>query len=620
VKSSHGLDSKSSTVAKGKEEDKEPSGLLTTDDQGAVSSGSPNLKSPVLSRDEKSLEVRGGQDDRKPSKEMAPAPTSKKPAAAEERPADGQQPKPVPAKLKIPSGVSIGDNFVSKESKAEQVSSSKNDVIASQSGSAAPTLSGPNSRPETPATANSRISDSPAPRQPRTIRVLPTPKAETVPSLPPSASLPSSATQATAPSVLSKQRSRPPSLTSMSGPATPVGELVSDNMSATSASLSRPSSPPPGGKVGSAPVRHMTKSQAKKERQAKAKQAAEEAAKKTEDDSAKAEAEEVVQAPIIGRQKKKRRPLTGASAMEESTPDVSRPSSPPPAAVEPAPPAKVDDDEDTVKSPPAREPTPPPPSPPKASPIIKEPTKPVPRDYNAPLRPYALDMAQETKSAAQLIQEMIAEGIISKEHSFFKSPPSLSHRYDVGPGDFEEAQAAANTPLTAEQKQALRDGKPVRIRTETGKQMGRVLITPKGAVLRGFSDEDEERALALEKSILEVPSLEAFHPAPSSRLSGVPSASSMPFSSSFFPSDDNFSLNNVGYSFGLREPASGVPNLAFGLYDNDGTLSPTADEGALAKTVEETRASWEAAKKETEALQKRLDALMKKNRRLAGLV
>jgi len=142
--------------------------------------------------------------------------------------------------------------------------------------------------------------------------------------------------------------------------------------------------------------------------------------------------------------------------------------------------------------------------------------------------------------------------------------------------------------------------------------MGRVLITPKGAVLRGFSDEEEERALYLEKSIAETSSGEAFHPGPSSSRF----ATSVPSFSSLF-AEGAFSLSERGYSSGVREPASGVPNLAFGPQDDVTAAAPT-EEVDIDKRVDEVKAAWEASKKETDALGKRLEGLIKKNRRLFG--
>jgi CCR4-NOT transcription complex subunit 4 len=616
VKSSQSVESKPSAIGKGQTKDEEKQNELTTVNSATLNRTDPKEKSSVV---EKSVEVQKGK---------GLGHGGEGSAVAKEAPAEKQtaKPKPIPGKLDIPD-VTMDEDKARKTQLTQLTSSLSKNVATGESGSAVPTPSAltpsavtpsnPNSRPQTPATAISRTSDSPAPRQPRTLRVLPTQKTEptSLPSSATQASAPYSTAQPSGPSSALKQRSRQPSLTSFSGPATPVGEMASasDNVS-TSASMSCPNSPPPGGLsgvIGSAPMRQMTKSQAKKERQAKAKMAVE--TKKVEEDPVKPEKEEeVVQAPIVGRKKKNKKQAAVTTKSQstqsnkltanESTADVSRPPTPPPAPV-----PELEDG--AIKGTP------------EVDQAVKESTKKpkeVPVDYSAFMRPPPLDLNQETKPAPQIIQEMIADGTISRDHSFFKFPPSLSHKFDVGPGDYEEAVAAANTPLTAEQKEALRDGQPVRIRTETGHKMGRVLITPMGAVLRALDDEEEERALELEKSIYEASGMQwAFHPDPSSsRLGAAPSMMTMPSSSPFFLESGNFSLNAAGFSSGLPEPASGIPNLALEDYS---AMFCEMDEETLSKKAEEIRVAYEASKKETESLEKRLHTIIKKNRRLAGL-
>ncbi|KAG8532875.1 uncharacterized protein KY384_002753 [Bacidia gigantensis] len=102
-------------------------------------------------------------------------------------------------------------------------------------------------------------------------------------------------------------------------PATP-----SDNASLTSTSVSRANSPPPS-RVGSAPVRQISKAQQKKERQARAKQP-DTIAPKPEQQPLKLEEPEVVQEPIVGRKKKAKKAKQTPTA--DSTPAPSRAPSP----------------------------------------------------------------------------------------------------------------------------------------------------------------------------------------------------------------------------------------------------------------------------------------------------
>jgi CCR4-NOT transcription complex subunit 4 len=107
---------------------------------------------------------------------------------------------------------------------------------------------------------------SPMTRSAKILRVASTPRSETLIA----GSGPSSATSAHAPPF---PPSRQPSLVSISRherPGTPTSEIT-DNASTTSASMSRANSPPPS-KIGSAPVRTTTKSMQKKQRAQKAKE------------------------------------------------------------------------------------------------------------------------------------------------------------------------------------------------------------------------------------------------------------------------------------------------------------------------------------------------------------
>ncbi|KAJ6160679.1 hypothetical protein N7470_004075 [Penicillium chermesinum] len=155
------------------------------------------------------------------------------------------------------------------------------------------------SRPNTPLTTASRLSDASAPRQPRILRVVETPKPDAAA---PVAKAPSIATSTTG---QMKYGSRRQSLSSASRPDSPPGDLSWE--ADTFASASRTNSPPPANRIGSAPVRAMTKSQAKKERRQKAKEAE---AKKAE---VAATSEEPVQAPIIGRKRKTKKATSIAS-------------------------------------------------------------------------------------------------------------------------------------------------------------------------------------------------------------------------------------------------------------------------------------------------------------------
>ncbi|KAI6244541.1 hypothetical protein HI914_07276 [Erysiphe necator] len=117
--------------------------------------------------------------------------------------------------------------------------------------------------------------------------------------------------------------SRHPSLTSnirLESPDTPSSEIVSDNASITSTSLSRANSPPPT-KVGSAPVRATTKSSQKKQRQAQKEKG------RAGIGPIVVTEPEVEIAPIMGRKKKQKKDRMHRS-VSGLAPNLNRPHSP----------------------------------------------------------------------------------------------------------------------------------------------------------------------------------------------------------------------------------------------------------------------------------------------------
>lgn len=212
-----------------------------------------------------------------------------------------------PGKLDIAAAITL------PETASDPPTAKKTDTTTKQQPSTSASASLPPSRPETPGAV---LTGSPIRRttQPRTIRVVPTPKTETPP--PPSAT---SATSAAAAAILGP--SRKASVASITIPGTP-SELISDNASVTSASasmtMSRASSPPPlGSKVGSAPVK-KSKAQAVRER----KQKADAAKLALEEETRKKTIDEPVQAPILGRKKKEKKKDKVPSLSKGKAPEV----------------------------------------------------------------------------------------------------------------------------------------------------------------------------------------------------------------------------------------------------------------------------------------------------------
>lgn len=422
------------------------------------------------------------------------------PLATSEKKAVSSNQKNAPAQLGVngsttkPKPIKLNLAMVSSPA---QEDATKGDA-AGQSASTQAPASTLGSRPNTPMTGVSRASDSPAPRQPRVLRVVDTPKSEVPP--------PTPASQTVSAVPASKIRSRRPSISSMSRPDTP-GDLASEGDLYTSASVSRANSPPPS-RIGSAPVRAVTKSQAKKERRQKAKEA--EAAVQV----AAAQVEEPVQAPIVGRKRKTKKGPTSndeeaASPAKEHAPEVNKQAQSASEADE-APAVKPEASKPAVDPPkPAKEqPTPPPPA-------TKKKERPKPKserwkDRNT-IHQLIIDVdtpknlgdlfLQRTAPLHALFAQLHKAGIVdANEHPFF-NPQNLSQRSDLKCTSDDYDALKRPIELTEEHRRALLRVEAVRPNPDAKSLKERCLITPRGAVLRHLTLEEEERYLTLEKTV-----------------------------------------------------------------------------------------------------------------------
>lgn len=369
------------------------------------------------------------------------------------------------------------------------------------------------SRPNTPLTGISRVSDSSGPRQHRVLRVVDTPKNETPP--PMSASLSISSNPAA-----TKVRSRRPSISSLSRPESP-GDGVSEGDQSTSASISRANSPPASSRIGSAPVRSMTKSQAKKERRQKAKDVE---AKKHE---TTALAEEPVQAPIIGRKRKtKKAPASNnaepSSVTAETAPDSALSSTAGNNTAAAATTAatvenNVEEKVKAIKKPKAQEESPSKEA--KPSPVdekgpsvgtttpaeetwrSKNTVEQMLKDSETDGTPVKDLFSERTHPLQALLGQLHKNGVLDlNKHPLF-NPANLTQRFDMkcGAEDYEGLKQPIE--LTEEDRKALLRGEPVRINSDSDMLKDRCLISPRGCILHHLSPEEEERYLALEKSI-----------------------------------------------------------------------------------------------------------------------
>ena len=496
-------------------------------------------------------------------------------------------------KRQLPGKLDIASTKASSASEMDLLADSSEVNRSSKTSSQTVNESG-NSQPTTPArstpqSAQSTQINAPRTGQPRTLRVVSTNKADspakpavTSPSPPPE-----SATVASIKSI-----SRRPSLTSVQVPGTPISEKISDNASLTSTSISRANSPPPS-KVGTAPVRQTTKSQQKKERRAKQVSKADEA-------SVKAVVEEPAeQAPIIGR-KKKTKKINTSRATEDSTPAVTRPSSPavqegtteeklPSLPATPVQDSKKDQKSTTITTGAEAQ----------AEPDISMATD-QPEQRKPPL------------TAATLLASLIESGQLAPSiENLFKNVPGVNYRFDITPDDFE------NAPLpeifTDEQQRAFDAGEAILVDDLRGKP---VIILPDGQELRHLTRKEAEHTMSLRKSIVSKPDhiqhkhsdspswsmLQLFPPRPAAKTSKI----ALEEDEDELPNPFIDDMPDAAHQY--QGPVSPV------LYTNTSMQEPQLKPRII--TLEEREADWIKAKKEHEVLEKKMNALIKKNRKL----
>ncbi|CEO60559.1 Putative CCR4-NOT core complex subunit Not4 [Penicillium brasilianum] len=354
------------------------------------------------------------------------------------------------------------------------------------------------SRPNTPLTTVSRVSDSSILRQPRILRVVDTPKTE----IPPPITNAPSAPVSTAKS--GKTQSRRQSVSSSSRPDTP-GDFGSEADLFPSASVSRASSPPATTRIGSAPVRSITKSQLKKERRQKAKEAE---AKQAE----VVTPEEPVQAPILGRKRKTKKAPSATTSSADSAPTTVPVPEPPVPVKTPAPsPKKMEPKPEPAKK--VKEKEQPPVQETKPAPVVEQPAPPpVPpeawrsrntveqliKDAEESGRPVKDLFVERTKSLHEVLAEMHKSGELDLNKSSLFNPANLGQRTDMKGIDSDYFLLKQPLELFESHRRALMRGQPVRIDAE--QLSDRCLITPRGCVLRHLSAEEEDRYLELEKN------------------------------------------------------------------------------------------------------------------------
>ncbi|EWG41883.1 CCR4-NOT transcription complex subunit 4, partial [Fusarium verticillioides 7600] len=342
-------------------------------------------------------------------------------------------------------------------------------------------------------TASSNAIASPVTRTaPKTLRVIATPKTEAPPPASPALTMASVALSGTSRAVSGSYR-----------PDTPASEMISDNASVVSASVthSRASSPPPS-RIGSAAVRTTTKSQQRKQRKDVLKQET-----KLIAEAPIAEAE--VHAPIMGRKKKQKKEKPVKATQPDASTIPETPTDEPSQPLSQQEPVKVPERETEEK--PAKsktsqkkstkskgktkevetQPTPPPPASPKES---------IPDTQEPPARPQP-----DPASVFSEVKNTLWASSVDKLQ-LFKPIANGSSRtdYSAAKNNANKAEHCKDCSckcgeIQDEDLAALRAGKPVRKQFHV--DGSRMLITPNGDCVRGLTPEEEDAFLELQAAI-----------------------------------------------------------------------------------------------------------------------
>lgn len=534
------------------------------------------------------------------------------PAAASLPSKKSQKPtekRPLPDKLDI-----AATKNVSMNKPEPMIASSKSQKFSEPSFTPRSVKDSADSQPVTPTKATplsapSTQTTTTRTDQARTIRVVPVSKVDhAVKSAVASPTVPESATTTSA-----RPLSRRPSLSSVQGPGTPVSEKISDNASFTSTSLSRANSPPPS-KVGTAPVRQTTKAQQRRERQARAKEADK---SKAEDEPIKPIVEEPVQAPIIGR-KKKAKKITTSRGTADSTPAPTRPSSP--TGQEEIPEENLPSLPVTpIKEPRRRE---------MAQTQIQTQTN-SPATPDTPAPPTVSEQPKPALTAASLFAELQKSGDVSPAiENLFKSIASINYRFEITPADFEDPPLP---DLTADQMRSLDRGECLYMELANGKP---VVVMPDGQTLKHFSKKEAERYIQLRKRVLNTPAPFRFlspadedmlqlHYPPYTAGSANLSSQQHPFGAGpgagGSGSYDDAGLDLMVNRFMDDPITQQAVQEATGAAQRAPALSyetPSEEWPRTLMAVEEAEEAMGRARKEHEGFEKKMNAVLKKNRRL----
>lgn len=412
------------------------------------------------------------------------APSMKTPMGAKKILAETPKAAPMPPATETPGEVSPAPKSRKAEKKvvpgALNIAAATKAAVAAKTSNPSSTVTSAIEKPDDAAfpalpTPTSASVPSPAARSAhKTLRLVPTPKAETPPA--------TSAGVSAAPSLRQ-------AFSVLQRPETPGSENVSDSASIVSASVSasRTNSPPPS-RVGTAAVRSTTKSQQRKARKDATKQQAAAIAAQPKPEP------EVEVAPIVSHKKKQKKGKTAQSKeapVKEAAPvNESRPSSPAPAEkdAKPASEEKVSTYRQAVNESMSLE-----------EPLVprlrrKETSSASTSEVSKPV----LDRA--SPSPAAVFRDLAKDGSIPEPEALalFKHVSSTSHRSDqYMPVLPKDGLAELKSIVSEEDQHTLSAGKPVHKIVDGS----RVMLTPNGNLVRNLTKTEEQLYLEYQSSI-----------------------------------------------------------------------------------------------------------------------
>ena len=457
----------------------------------------------------------------------------------------------------------------------------------------------------TSATLDSAEIQSPVPiRNPRTLRLVTAVKAEDSST----SSTPADTATTTSEVFTPKPMTQDSDFPSAKQPSTPVAEIISEDASLASASASQPGTPNLSSRIHAGPSGIKSKNQIKKERHARAKQLEE---LKAEEVSL---TDESVQAPIIGRKKKikKAKPAVHATTDPQVSPTVRNLQS-----------DSIQSSIETASTPVLEE---------HSSAAIK--AEPPNLDHAEQTRDEEHDgqsIQQRKLTGSSILANLKAEGILDASNlEYFLNPAGLNTRHDVSTSHLFRYELTPD--LDEEEKEILNCGDCI-VRPLNPGEWGVVL--PDRSVLRHLSKEEAIRYMNT-KFELDHNGTDTFNATDYPReawmnLTGNDVLTGLQVAPPLDGMQNNHHHSNSGTTESLLGEFASTLVRPDGKDVSYGALYPPRDQAeneeiearmsmyTLEEAEQTVKASEElllAARKETEQLEKKLQAVVKKNRKI----